>query len=232
MRHLAPGDVRVVAVTVPAIYPPKNGAVARNSLLRWLQQPRAQRPARVARPTNGEAEVECTTRRGSTNKPQLELSMVRWWWSGVALGVVVAGCHHSVQINPSPAIPMASRWTGTLASPPALRGAVEIHGSAWMAPPSGSDTTRALINIQIANASPGGVHPWGVHSGSCGNDQGVFGSDNAYPPLKVNSDGQASARVQQTIPPPKTGSYFVEVLASRDNAGLVIACGNLAAPQG
>ena len=100
-----------------------------------------------------------------------------------------------------------------------------------MAPPSVSDTTRALISVQIANALPGGVHPWAVHEGSCGNDMGVFGSDRAYPVLRVNGDGQANARVQQTIPPPKTGSYFVEVLAAPSNTGLVIACGNLAAPQ-
>jgi hypothetical protein len=165
--------------------------------------------------------------------PELETSMSRWWWcSGLALVVVANGCHHSVQINPSPAIPMSSRWTGNLASPGALRGAVEIHGTAWMAPPSAADLTRALIFVQIANASPGGVHPWAVHEGSCGNDMGVFGSENAYPPLRVNGDGQATARVQQTIPPPTTGSYFVEVLAAPDNTGLVIACGNLAAPQG
>jgi hypothetical protein len=158
--------------------------------------------------------------------------MLRWWCSGLALVVVATGCHHGVLINPSPAIPMASRWTGTLASPQSLQGAVQIHGSAWMAPPSVSDSTRTLISMQIANAAPGGVHPWGVHRGSCGNDQGVFGSDNAYPLLRVNSDGDASARVQQTIPPPKSGSYFVEVLAAPSNTALVIACGNLAAPQG
>jgi hypothetical protein len=146
--------------------------------------------------------------------------------------VVVGGCHRSIEVNPSPAIPVSSRWTGTLASPEALRGAVEIHGSAWMAPPAMSDSTRTLISIQISNAAPGGVHPWGIHQGSCGNDQGIFGSDHAYPPLRVNSDGVASAHAQQTIPPPKTGQYFVEVLAAPSNMGTVIACGNFAAPQG
>lgn len=152
--------------------------------------------------------------------------------SGLVLVIVATGCHHSVEINPSPAIPMSSRWTATIASPADLRGAVEIHGAGWMAPPSLSDSSRTLVEIHIANASPGGVHPWGIHKGSCGNDQGVFGSDRAYSPLKVSGDGTASARIVQTIPTPKTGSYFVEVLGAPSNTELVIACGNLAPPQG
>jgi hypothetical protein len=151
---------------------------------------------------------------------------------GAALVVMVTGCHHSVEINPAPSIPVSARWTATLASPKELRGAIEIHGSAWMAPPAVGDSGRALISIAIANAAPGGVHPWAVHQGTCGNDRGVYGSDRAYPPLKVGSDGTATAKTQQTLPPPKFGEYFVEVLAAPSNPEMVIACGNMAAPQG
>lgn len=152
--------------------------------------------------------------------------------SGGVLVTAVGGCHHSVEINTKQPIPVGSRWTATLASPNALRGALQIHGSAWMAPPAVGDTGRALIEIQISNAAPGGVHPWGVHEGACGNDRGVYGASQAYPPLKVGSDGTASGKAQQTIPVPKSGGYFVEVLAAPNNAGTVIACGNLAAPAG
>jgi|SRR5579862_5629341 len=158
--------------------------------------------------------------------------MSRFWFGLVATVLVAGGCNRSVQINPSPRIPLSSRWTAVLASPANLAGAVQIHGSAWMAPPSTLDSSRAVVSVQISNASPGGVHPWAVHEGNCGNDLGVFGSDHAYPPLRVHNDGSASATVTQTIPPPRSGTYFVEVVASPSNTGLVIACGNLAAPQG
>jgi hypothetical protein len=178
-------------------------------------------------------EFACTkSRRYATTLNAVEFKMSRLWYGLVAIVIVASGCTRSVQINPSPRIPVASRWTAALASPSALAGAVQIRGSAWMAPPSSADSTRAVVAVEIANASPGGVHPWAVHEGSCGNDQGVFGSDRAYPPLRVHNDGSASATVTQTIPSPRTGSYFVEILASPSNTGLVIACGNLAAPQG
>jgi hypothetical protein len=146
-------------------------------------------------------------------------------------GVAAIGCHQPVQINPTPKIPMSSRWTATLDSPSNLAGVVQVHGSAWMAPPSTTDSSRTLIAIQISNTTQGGLHPWSVHHGNCGNDLGTFGSDRAYPPLRVDGDGTASATVTQTIPPPKTGDYFVEVLASPSNTGTIIACGNMAAPQ-
>ena len=158
--------------------------------------------------------------------------MWRVLFSSAALAVMATGCHHSVEINPAPSVPVSARWTATLASPKDLHGAVEIHGSAWMAPPAVGDSGRALISIQIANAAPGGVHPWAVHRGSCGGDLGIYGSDRAYPPLKVGSDGTATAKTEQTLPPPKAGDYFVEVLAAPSNTTMVIACGNMAAPQG
>jgi hypothetical protein len=150
----------------------------------------------------------------------------------VAVSLLVGvACHGSVQINPSPKIPTSSRWTGTLATPPNLAGAVQIHGTAWMAQPSMSDSAHTLISLQITNAASGGLHPWSIRQGTCGNDQGEFGSERAYRPLHVGSDGTASATVTQNQPPPRTGSYFVQVVASPTNTGTVIACGNLAPPS-
>ncbi len=89
----------------------------------------------------------------------VEVPMWRILVSGGVLVIAAVGCHHAVEINAKQPIPVGSRWTATLATPDALRGAVQIHGSAWMAPPAVGDTGRALIEIQIANAAPGGVHP-------------------------------------------------------------------------
>jgi hypothetical protein len=65
----------------------------------------------------------------------------------------------AVEINQDPDIP-ATRWQGSITSPPNLAGAVQMDGTAWMA--SGDETNETRVHIEIANASPGGTHPWEV----------------------------------------------------------------------
>jgi hypothetical protein len=69
-----------------------------------------------------------------------------------------------------------------------------------------------------------------VHRGQCGSDKGIFGPADAYPPLKVEGDGRASATARLETPYPKTGEYFVNVHASAKNMHTIVACGNLAPP--
>jgi hypothetical protein len=157
--------------------------------------------------------------------------MLRPLYGLVALVILSTACQHAVEINPSPKIPTASRWTATLASPSNLAGVVQIRGYAWMAPATTMDSARTLTTIQISNAGSGGVHPWAVHLGQCGNDGGILGSERAYPLLRVGGNGVAVATVTQAVPSPRSGSYFVEVLASPANTATVIACGNMAAPS-
>lgn len=149
----------------------------------------------------------------------------------LALSVVaLASCggHQSVQINPDTQ-PVASRWNGVLATPPELAGIVQVSGQAWMGPdPKNLDRTQA--HVDISNAVPGGQHPWHVHRGQCGTDQGVLGPADAYPPLKVAKDGRAGATATLPIPFPKTGDFFVNVHASSKNMSTIVACGNLAPP--
>ena len=121
-----------------------------------------------------------------------------------------------------------SRWHANLASPASLAGAVQMSGSASMAPSSsGTD-----ITLNLANASPGGLHPWEAHRGQCGagTDDGVFGQSEAYKPVKVESDGRATGTATVTVMTPATGSFFVVVRASAANPETVVACGNLAPP--
>ena len=121
-----------------------------------------------------------------------------------------------------------SRWQASLVTPAALVGAVQINGSATMSPADNRDNTR--LSLTLANATPGGVHPWQVHRGQCGTDEGVFGSLDAYAPLKVGDEGKGSASA--TIPgeAPTGGMYFVSVGASTANPETIVACGNLAPP--
>jgi hypothetical protein len=151
---------------------------------------------------------------------------------GLALSaVMLAGCggHKAVEINPQEQV-VGSRWNASLATPTELAGAIQVKGNAWMGADS-KDPSRTLAHVSISNAAPGGQHPWHVHIGSCGSDQGIFGPTNAYSPLKVNGDGQAQSDAVLPVALPREGQYFVTVHASAANMGTILACGNLAPPS-
>ena len=119
------------------------------------------------------------------------------------------------------------RWSGTLTSPATLTGVVQIGGVTAMRP---ADKGGSRITVDVSNATPGGVHPWQLHRGQCGADEGVFGSASSYPALKVGGNGRASATTTIPIETPTEGRFFVVVGASQSNPETVVACGNLAAP--
>jgi hypothetical protein len=121
-----------------------------------------------------------------------------------------------------------SRWHASLVTPTELAGAVQMNGSASMAP--GSNSGQTTVSLKLANAAPGGVHPWAVHRGQCGADQGVFGSSEAYKPIEIGNKGRASASATIPLETPETGAYFVSVQASAANGQTIVACGNLAPP--
>jgi hypothetical protein len=121
-----------------------------------------------------------------------------------------------------------ARWNGTLASPANLAGAVQMTGSATMTPGTNGNNTN--VTVKLANASPGGEHPWQVRQGQCGSDYGVFGTGESYRTLKVDDDGRAASTATLGLTMPQAGQYYVSVGASSANAGTIVACGNLAAP--
>jgi hypothetical protein len=96
--------------------------------------------------------------------------------------------------------------------------------------PNEKNADRTQAQATISNAVPGGEHPWHVHRGRCGSDQGIFGPADAYKPLKVSGDGRASSTAELSVPTPRTGEFFVNVHASARNMGTIVACGNLAPP--
>lgn len=121
-----------------------------------------------------------------------------------------------------------SSWHALIASPAQLAGAVQMSGSASMAPGAKRGTTKVML--KLANTAPGGVHPWAIHFGQCSADEGVFGALDNYPPLRIGSDGEGASSATVAIDTPATGKYFVSVQASPANSTLTVACGNLAAP--
>ncbi len=157
----------------------------------------------------------------------------RLFAAGLAV-LTVAACNpfnrgQAVEVTTADAT-LNTRWHANLASPASLAGAVQMSGSASMAPHS--DGTRTVVTLDMANASPGGMHPWEMRRGHCGasTDYGVFGSADAYKTLKVDSDGRAKGEATIDRQTPGTGDYFVVVHASESNRSTVVACGNLAPP--
>ncbi len=154
----------------------------------------------------------------------------------MAAGLVIAsltlaacGGGRSVEINPQEEM-VGTRWNATLATPAELVGATQVRGTGWMvAADQDSDETRTQVSVM--NAVPGGEHPWHVHVGRCGNDQGIFGPPEAYDPLSVGGNGQAESTAELPVPVPTSGQYFIDVHASANNMGTIVACGNLAPPS-
>ncbi|HJR17456.1 MAG TPA: hypothetical protein VJ808_11430 [Gemmatimonadales bacterium] len=147
----------------------------------------------------------------------------------LALLVISCGGRQAVEIDPN-TVPVQNRWNGTVASPPELGGIVAIRGSGWMGPHE-EDTGRTQAQVSISNAVPGGEHPWHVHRGRCGSDQGIFGPADAYKPLKVGGNGRASSTAELPVPSPRTGQFFINIHASARNMATIVACGNLAPPS-
>jgi hypothetical protein len=151
--------------------------------------------------------------------------------AAIAVIVATAACnpfHKTSNEIKTQDIPVGERWNAALASPAGLAGAVQIHGTGYVArDPSGS--SKAVIHI--SNATAGGVHPWSVRAGLCGDPNNpVFGDLSAYQNLKIDKDGTAQSGALLSVPFPTSGSYSLEVRASPSNMGTVIACGNLAPP--
>lgn len=147
----------------------------------------------------------------------------------IAAAATLAACGGNAVKIDSKAQPVANRWNAVLATPAGLAGAIQVHGTGWLAPDP-KDSAKAKAHVEIANAAPGGVHPWHVHRGQCGNDMGVLGPADAYKPLKVGGNGEAQADADLPIAMPTAGNYFINVHASAQNMGTIVACGNLAQP--
>lgn len=150
-----------------------------------------------------------------------------------ALAVILASCsafqnEQAVRMDPG-GPDLGARWNANLTSPNQLSGAVNITGSAWMAPVQNEGT--AEVSIEIQNAAPGGIHPWQVHRGRCGTNRGFVGSQDDYQTLRVGEGGKASSSTRLEFTPDDDQSYFVAVYAAPTNRDLIVACGNLAAPS-
>jgi hypothetical protein len=147
---------------------------------------------------------------------------------GALLLLAACGGHRRVEIDPEGEL-VATRWNAVLATPTALAGAMQVRGRGWWGEQRG-EPTRSQAHVEVTNAVPGGDHPWHVHQGQCGSNGPIVGPATAYRSLEVDNDGKASATADLPIAMPRTGQYHVNVHASVNNMGTIIACGNLAPP--
>lgn len=83
------------------------------------------------------------------------------------------------------------------------------------------------VGINFAGGESGATHPWHVHTGTCGSGGGVVGSGQAYPALRPNASGNASATARLTVPLQRGQSYHVNVHRSPSDMGTIISCGDL-----
>ncbi len=148
---------------------------------------------------------------------------------GGAVLFAACGGHRPVEIDPQQQV-AGSRWNATLATPAALAGAMNLRGRGWWGAEEGNPS-RSQAQVDIANAVPGGDHPWHVHQGQCGSDGPIVGPATSYRPLEVKGDGKATATADLPIAMPASGQYYINVHASANNMGTIIACGNLAPPM-
>jgi hypothetical protein len=149
-----------------------------------------------------------------------------------AVALAFVGCnpfHRSGAVELSDDVNLNTRWHGSMASPTTLAGVVEISGSATMAPGGAARTTD--VTLDLGNATPGGVHPWGLHRGQCDDDQGLVGQRSEYRAIEIDGDGRGSASANIDLDTPMTGRYSVRVTASAQNANRIVACANLAPPS-
>lgn len=147
-----------------------------------------------------------------------------------SLTLAACGGGRPVEINPQEQM-VGTRWNATLATPAELAGATQVRGTGWMGAADQDEPDRTRAQVSIMNAVPGGEHPWHVHVGRCGNDQGIFGPPEAYDPLSVGGNGQAESTAELPVAVPTSGQYFINVHASPNNMGTIVACGNLAQPS-
>ncbi len=110
-------------------------------------------------------------------------------------------------------------WDAVLEANPgfAVRGSARAN--------SGFGQTATAVSI--AGAPDRGVHPWHIHAGSCGSDGPIVGDAGAYPALSVGSDGTADESAQLDVELMSDADYYVNIHASPNDLGTIVACGRL-----
>jgi hypothetical protein len=110
-------------------------------------------------------------------------------------------------------------WSATVAP----RGDGEVRANVRVATAPG----QTAVSINLAGGEPGGAHPWHIHNGTCASGGSIVGDPAAYPVLRPNSAGAASAIAHVGVQLVPGSSYHVNVHRSAQQLNQIIGCGDL-----
>lgn len=150
----------------------------------------------------------------------------------ITAAVLLAACGGQSSNTNTDAEPvgfMGAQWSATLA-PVAGSPAPKVSGTATVM--GNADSSQTRVEVGLSGATPGAGHPWHLHRGTCGSDQGIVGDASAYKPMTVGINGRATATATLDMPMPRSGEYMINVHASPTDLGTIVACGNLTGPSG
>ncbi|MFN2383728.1 MAG: hypothetical protein ABR559_05625 [Gemmatimonadota bacterium] len=137
----------------------------------------------------------------------------------LAMILGLAACSARGEVNTSGAGTMQS-WTANVAA-----SGTDGHSGFATASTDGSGETRA--NVTLTGGSEGGNHPWHIHSGTCGSDGAIVGDPAAYPALRPDPSGNASATATLDVALDPQASYHVNLHQSPTALGTIVGCGEL-----
>lgn len=133
--------------------------------------------------------------------------------------VLVAGCGvfggRDVDRNPVP-----GAWTAEITPQ-------ESAGPSGFATVSLTGTGSTRANLTLSGGLEGAVHPWFIHEGGCDEPGSVVGRQEAYPELRPNPRGNASATATLDAALDPEGDYAIVVHRSSEEMEVILGCGEL-----
>lgn len=115
--------------------------------------------------------------------------------------------------------PVAALWRADIRS-------LTPHGHSGFATGSILPTGETRMNVTLDGGSAGGVHPWSVHEGECRQLGSVVGPVEAYPVLRPDARGDASATATLDTALDPASEYSI-LVGQGDDPDAVVGCGEL-----
>ena len=132
-------------------------------------------------------------------------------------GLVLLGC--ATQRGTGEGMGDGGSWTGTIRA----EGGSGHGGNATAAAMDGG----THVTVNLTGGGGGGAHPWHVHEGVCDSNGPIVGRAAAYPVLRPDAGGNATASAHLSVPLEPGGSYYVNVHQSASQLDVIVGCGEL-----
>jgi hypothetical protein len=109
---------------------------------------------------------------------------------------------------------------------------VGLTGQGSFASVGGNAVARVIagtttITLNVTGGTPGGRHPWHIHSGTCAAGGPIVGEPSAYPPVVIGNDGKGTQNAQIQLQLNEGQRYHLNVHASATEMSTIVACGDL-----